>query len=149
MFSADVRKELNFCQKTKVPVLGLIENMGSIQTSLSQMTFLDQEGKDSTESVLQELKEKCPHILDMVATSDLFRTNSSSSSTEDSTSGSEIMAQQYSVPFWGKLPCDSKLLKCCEEGKSFVEACPNSPAAKIMNQFAERLVKALPVEMGE
>merc|ERR1719354_281065 len=25
---ADVRKELNFCQKTKVKVLGLIENMG-------------------------------------------------------------------------------------------------------------------------
>lgn len=115
--------------------------MGSMQTSLSQMTFLDKEGKDSTNSVLQELKEKCPHVLDMVATTNLFRTSSES--------GSEKMAQQYSVPFWGNLPCDSELLKCCEEGKSFVEECPNSPAAKIMNGFAERLVKALPVEMGE
>ena len=139
--AADVRKELNFCQKTKVPVLGVVENMGFIHTSLSQMTFLDQQGKDATENVLKELNEKCPHIMDMVATSNLFRTNSES--------GAEKMATQYSVSYWGNLPLDNALLKCCEEGKAFVDVCPTSPVAKILTGFADRLVKTLPVNMAD
>mmetsp|Transcript_23991 Transcript_23991/g.52998 ORF Transcript_23991/g.52998 Transcript_23991/m.52998 type:complete len:316 (+) Transcript_23991:133-1080(+) len=36
---ADVRKELNFCQKTKVPVMGVVENMGEYTTTLDRLTF--------------------------------------------------------------------------------------------------------------
>jgi len=138
---ADVRKELNFCQKTKVPVLGLVENMGSLQTTLSQLTFANGQGEDQTESVLKELKEKCPHLLDLVATSNLFQTESGSSGTKN-------MATQYSVPYWGSLPLNNSLLKCCEEGKAFAEECPDVPAAKVLKSFADKLTKALPVEMG-
>ena len=139
-FTADVRKELNFCQKTKVPVLGIIENMGSMQTSLSEMKYIDSQGHDATERVLKELKEKCPSLLDVVATSPLFRTNDHS--------GAADMATHYSVPYWGNLPLDNTLLKCCEKGECFVDKYPASPVAKIMNGFAERLVKKLPVDMG-
>lgn len=138
---ADVRKELNFCQKTKVPVLGVIENMGSLQTTLANLTFADKEGADVTESVLAELKEKCPHLLEMVATSKLFQTDSGSS-------GTQKMADQFDVPFWGSLPLDNKLLKACEEGKAFVESNPESPAAKMLSGFVEKLTTKLPVEMG-
>jgi len=132
---------LNFCEKTKVPVLGIVENMGSFQSSLSAMSFFDKEGKDETESVMKELKEKCPHVLDMFATSRLFQGNAQN--------GTQDMAAQYSVPYWGTLPLDSALLKACEEGKAFVTACPSSPAAKILTGFAERLTKGLPVDMGD
>ena len=138
--TADVRKELNFCQKTKVPILGVLENMGSLQTKLSDLAFSDGQGVDVTNEVLKELKEKCPHLLDMVATSKLFQTKA--------ISGTENMAMQYSAPFWGSLPLDKSLLRCCEEGKSFVDECPESPAAKVLKQFAEKLTEALPVEMG-
>lgn len=122
-------------------MLGVVENMGSFHTSLEQMTFLDEKGTDTTATVLKELKEKCPHLLDMVATSKLFQTKKQN--------GAEAMAAQYSVPYWGNLPLDAKLLESCEEGKAFVDACPTSPAAKILKGFANRLVKTLPVDMGD
>ena len=36
---ADVRKELNFCKKTSVPVLGIVENMSGLQMRVSDLTF--------------------------------------------------------------------------------------------------------------
>lgn len=137
---ADVRKELNFCQKTKVPVLGIVENMGSFQTPVSHLRFFDKEGVDTTESLIAQLKETCPKLLEMYATSDLFQTTGG---------GALKMAEHFNVPFWGNLPLDSALLKACEEGKSFVEVAPTSPVAKILNGFANRLTKALPVDMGD
>lgn len=114
--------------------------MGSLQTKLSDLTFSDGQGMDATDAVLKELKEKCPHLLGMIATTKLFQTKT--------ISGTESMANQYSAPFWGSLPLDKSLLSCCEEGKSFVDECPESPAAKVLKGFAEKLTKALPVEMG-
>jgi hypothetical protein len=41
---------------------------------------------------------------------------------------------------------DSDLLKACDEGKSFVDTCPDSLAAKALNGFVDRIIKSLPVE---
>ena len=34
---ADVRKELNFCKKTGIPVLGVVENMSDMRLPLAQV----------------------------------------------------------------------------------------------------------------
>jgi hypothetical protein len=121
--------------------------MGSLQTTLSKLTFLDASGDDKTEFVIKELQEKCPHLLDMVATTDLFRVKNSDKPTNGGLKGAELMAEQYSVPYWGSLPLDADLLKCCEEGKSVVDVCPESIVSKTLTNFSERLTKALPVDM--
>ena len=36
---ADVRKELNFCVKTKLPVVGVVENMSGLRTRVRDMKF--------------------------------------------------------------------------------------------------------------
>jgi len=85
---ADVRKELNFCQKTKVPVIGMISNMGEYTTTLDRLTFTtststntntntindpnsstnkdSQDGKeikeDCTQKVLDTLRKHCPEL---------------------------------------------------------------------------------------
>mmetsp|Transcript_9644 Transcript_9644/g.10379 ORF Transcript_9644/g.10379 Transcript_9644/m.10379 type:complete len:486 (+) Transcript_9644:101-1558(+) len=86
---ADVRKELNFCQKTKVPVIGMISNMGEYTTTLDRLTFTtttttttntntntttattntntdSQEGteikEDCTQKVLETLRKHCPEL---------------------------------------------------------------------------------------
>eukprot|EP00956_Cyclotella_meneghiniana_P030588 scaffold77379_cov21-Cyclotella_meneghiniana.AAC.1 len=78
---ADVRKELNFCTKTKVPVLGVVENMSGLQMRLSDMKFLkgdddgsnnDNSQQDCTQQVMSMLKEKCPEVLSMMVTTDIF-----------------------------------------------------------------------------
>ncbi|KAI2511998.1 hypothetical protein MHU86_2514 [Fragilaria crotonensis] len=137
---ADVRKELNFCQKTKVPILGIIENMATHQTKVSDLEFLQVDGTNVTAEILAQLEDKCPEVLHLLASSDVFPASGA---------GPEGMSKQYNVPYWGKLPLDSDLLKCCEMGKSFVDEYPQSLGAKAINGFVDRLVAILPVDTVE
>lgn len=149
---ADVRKELNFCTKTKVPVLGVVENMSGLQMRLSDMRFM----KDATDSnstcdsgnsqeectqqVMSILNEKCPELLSMIVTTDVF---------PSSGLGPLGMANKYNVPYLGKLPLDPNLLKACEEGVAFVEKFPGSAAVKPLNDIVNKLILALPIDEEE
>ena len=147
---ADVRKELNFCKKTSVPVLGIVENMSGLQMRVSDLTFFRDNGRgsdngdtittssnDCTNDVLALLKEKCPEVLSMVAATDVF---------PSSGGGPRGMAEKFNVPYLGKLPLDPNLLKSCEEGTSFVDKYPSSPATSSLNNIVDKLILALPVK---
>jgi Mrp family chromosome partitioning ATPase len=135
---SDVRKELSFCRKTKVPVLGVLENMGSYETHMEQMRFA-KDGIDCTESVLQTLRDKCPEVLDTVATTKLFSVKHG---------GAERMAADYNVPFWGRLPLDQDLLEACENGKCFVDTHPDTAAAAVLKDICTKINTVLPVDMN-
>ncbi|MBJ7883296.1 P-loop NTPase, partial [Gelidibacter salicanalis] len=71
----DVRKEINFCKKVGVPILGVVENMSGLRQVLSDFRFVKQgEGgeMDATEWALNYIKEKAPELLTMVACSEVF-----------------------------------------------------------------------------
>lgn len=157
---ADVRKELSFCQKTKLPVLGIIENMADYVTPLDSLTFTNQEGVDCTAAILEELRAKCPQALECVVSSPLFGakkpnnhrnggTNGESEPTQDTTTtpGAQ-MAAAYSIPYWGSLPMDPRLLNACDQGQAFCETHPKQVAATRLVEFAQKLVETLPVEMA-
>ena len=151
---ADVRKELNFCKKTSVPVLGIVENMSGLQMRVSDLTFFRDEitengrgvgsstssSRDCTSDVLSLLREKCPEVLSMIASADVFPPTGY---------GPRGMATKFNVPYLGKLPLDPNLLKACEDGTCFVEKYPTSPAAKPLNDIVDSLILALPVEDDE
>ena len=137
---ADVRKEMNFCQKTKVPIMGIVENMGKYTTTLSNLTFQGADGADCTEDLLKKLKESCPEALEAIVSADIFPTTGG---------GPKAMAAQYEVPYWGCLPLDPNLLTTCEQGKVFVEEYPNSPAAKSLKHFCEQITSKLKVDEVE
>mgnify|MGYP000415497129 CR=1 FL=1 len=59
------------------------------------------------------------------------------------------MAEKFVVPYLGKLPLDPNLLKACEEGSSFVDKYPSSPATSSLNDIVNKLILALPVEDEE
>lgn len=69
------------------------------------------------------------------------------SSSGDSLSASGLpntpqgMAQRFDVPYLGKLPMDPNMMRACEEGKSFLEAYPQSvaavPFASVVNQIVQ------------
>ncbi len=67
---ADVRKELNFCRKTGIPILGVVENMSGLQLPLSRLRFLspDGSGEDRSEEVQRILSEKAPELLPFLVT---------------------------------------------------------------------------------
>eukprot|EP01107_Rhizomastix_libera_P015080 TRINITY_DN529_c0_g2_i1.p1 TRINITY_DN529_c0_g2~~TRINITY_DN529_c0_g2_i1.p1 ORF type:complete len:222 (+),score=91.55 TRINITY_DN529_c0_g2_i1:222-887(+) len=73
----DVRKEINFCMKLKMPVLGVFENMSGYN---------------------------CPHCN---TTTNIF-----------SSEGGRLLAEQYHVPFLGKLPISPELCMCEETGEN-------------------------------
>lgn len=137
----DVRKELNFCVKTKLNVLGVVENMSRFQTPVNKLTFLsrDENGQDTdkTDVVLATIKEKCPELLDMFATANVF---------PPSGNGPAGMAAKFQVPYLGSIPLDTNLLKSCDEGRCFVQHFPQSAASTSMNRIVDQIVKALPVE---
>lgn len=134
---ADVRKELNFCQKTKVPILGLIENMGEYTTTMQNLTFKGVDGNDCTADILAKLKATCPEVLESIVSANIFPATGG---------GPKAMAEQYQIPYWGILPMDPNLLTACEQGKAFVEEQPNSIAAKALNHFGEQITSKLKVE---
>jgi len=106
---ADVRKELNFCVKTKLPVLGVVENMSAYQTTIDKLRFLKRRSPDKlvsenhgidhalstdcTDQVLALLKDKCPEVLDMIVSADVF---------PPSGTGPRGMAASFSVPYLGR-----------------------------------------------
>jgi len=150
---ADVRKELNFCQKTRVPVMGVVENMGEYTTTLDKLTFATTEPtgendngngenkQDCTQKVLDTLREHCPELF-------ANGTSLSVSSTlyPASGGGPREMAERYNVPYWGVLPMDPDLLQACEHGRAFVEDKPESLAAKALEGFCHKIIAKLPVE---
>jgi len=142
---ADVRKELNFCKKTFVPVIGVVENMATFRAKLTDLTFVknlnidnDQEDVElvCTNEVIQLLREKCPEVLDLTIKADVFA---------PSNGGPRVMAEKFNVPFLGSLPLDPNLLKACEDGVCFVDHYPGSSAARPLNEIVDNLVKALPI----
>jgi Mrp family chromosome partitioning ATPase len=136
---ADVRKEINFCEKTKIPILGLVENMGELQLPLKELKFQSKtDQSDVTSQLMQVLQQHAPDLLaDANVKINLF---------PPSNGGPKAMAQQFKIPYWGILPMDPQLLEACENGKTFVDECPDSAAAKALSGFCQTITKELQVE---
>eukprot|EP00051_Salpingoeca_urceolata_P005504 m.73813 g.73813 ORF g.73813 m.73813 type:complete len:317 (-) comp14387_c0_seq2:48-998(-) len=96
----DVRKELSFCRKVKIPVIGVVENMAGF------------------------VCPKCHNETEIFPAT---------------TGGAEAMAAEMGVPFLGRLPIDPRIARCCDQGKSFLEEVPDSPAT----QAYHAIVKAV------
>jgi len=77
---SDVRKELNFCRKTGLRVLGIVENMHHIQIPMKQaihshntgVKLTDRLGNDKTKEYLEIIAAKCPELMEMCVQSELF-----------------------------------------------------------------------------
>jgi len=48
-----------------------------------------------------------------------------------STGGAEKMCKEFQIPFLGSIPLDPRVAKCCDDGVSFIDKYPDSPASKI------------------
>ncbi|KAF0695066.1 Aste57867_14089 [Aphanomyces stellatus] len=132
---ADVRKELNFCKKTGVPVLGyddVVENMAGLEQPLTACNFVDPAtATDHTQHVLEVLKAKAPELLAYAVQLQVF---------PPAAGGGEAMAKAFGVPFLGRLPLDQKLTQSCEEGVGFLEAYPTSSAANAFSGILDHVI---------
>lgn len=128
-------------------VLGIVENMSDIRIPLSaaeaasDIKFVDSYGNDVGAKVLQRIKEVCPEILDTYLLCPLFKANTNGHIDGESRDCPALMAQRFGVPYLGKLPMDTNMMKACEDGKSFLEAFPTSPAAQPLKEIVSSIVR--------
>ncbi|GAB2229675.1 hypothetical protein Droror1_Dr00013925 [Drosera rotundifolia] len=139
----DVRKEVNFCKKVGLNVLGVVENMSGLNQSLPEFKFLKrtQNGEDSdvTAWALEYMKEKAPELLKLIASSEVF---------DSSGGGAAKMCQDMGVPFLGKVPLDPQLCKAAEEGRSCFVDQKCSVSAPALKRIIEKLVARVLMENG-
>ena len=105
----DVRKEVSFCKKTQLPVLGVAENMSGLQVPLDRLRFRTPDGADVSEELAQCIPE---HLRSCLACCDVFAA---------SKGGADAMAKDMGVPFLGRVPLDPELSRIAEEGGSLQE----------------------------
>lgn len=132
----DVRKEVSFCKKVEIPVLGVVENMSGLVQPVSDIKFARMtktgEQEDATEWAMKCLREKAPELLDLVACSEVF---------DSSGGGAAKMCTDMGVPFLGKVPLDPQLCKAAEEGRSCFTDGKCGASAPALKRIIERLVK--------
>lgn len=163
---ADVRKEINFCKKTGINILGLVENMSGISLPLSQllipssnMRLTNSRGEDMTDSVLLRIKEVCPELLELNLTTSFFTTSdaiapsnillstptsNSANLQDDNFNNSNTpynMSKKFQIPYLGKIPMDSNMTRACEDGYSFLELYPNSVASEPFRQIITQIIE--------
>ena len=113
----DVRKELDFCRKAGIRVLGLVENMSGFV---------------------------CPGCKVCVALSGgggrvLIRAQGESQIFKPTTGGAKALAEEMGVPFLGAVPLDPRIGLACDYGESFFDAYPDSPACLELLAIIRRL----------
>ena len=115
---ADVRKELNFCKKTGVHVLGVVENMSNLSiplhllqpssssssSSSSTVSLRSSSGDLLSQEAIQVLLSKCPELLNLTLEVPLFTTGPQSDASPAK------MAAQFNVPYLGRIPMDANLM---------------------------------------
>ncbi|OWM71464.1 cytosolic Fe-S cluster assembly factor NBP35 [Punica granatum] len=132
----DVRKEVSFCKKLGLPVLGVVENMSGLCQRIADLKFVKMtetgEERDMTQWAMEYLKEKAPELLGLVASTEVF----------DSSSGGALrMCQEMGVPFLGKVPLDPQLCKAAEEGRSCFEDQKCGISAPALKRIIDKLLE--------
>jgi len=111
----DVRKELAFCAKQSLRVLGVVENMAPLTLPLHQLRFFES-GAPGAADVTDATLAALPAALRGVhAAVDVF---------PSAEGGAEAMAADFGVPFLGQVPLDSAITAASEAGA----ACASSVA---------------------
>ncbi|KAK1294123.1 Cytosolic Fe-S cluster assembly factor NBP35 [Acorus calamus] len=131
----DVRKEISFCKKVGIRVLGVVENMSGLRQPFMDLKFVTSTEGDVTEWAMKYVKEKAPELLSMVACSEVF---------DSSRGGATRMCLDMGVPFLGKIPLDPQLCRAAEEGSScFSDEQKCRASASALRKIIEKLLSII------
>ncbi|TMW88337.1 hypothetical protein EJD97_018688 [Solanum chilense] len=131
----DVRKEVSFCKKVGVEVLGVVENMSGLSQPLSNLKFTRTtetgEQKDMTEWAMSYMRENAPEMLNLIACSEVFDTSGG---------GAAKMCNDMGISFLGKVPLDPQLCKAAEEGRSCFSDDKCQASAPALKMIIEKIL---------
>lgn len=146
----DVRKEINFCKKVGLPILGVVENMSGLLQPLPQVRFLLRPGTsgDDTQEITAEVQAKLEEVLRShgVAAGSLEQVLVQTDVFHATKGGADFMCKQMGVPLLGKVPLDPALGLAAEEGRSLQDAMQDDvgqkPSLPALQQIVGRVIEA-------
>lgn len=144
---ADVRKEVSFCRKVGIDILGVIENMSGLRAPLASLRMVDASGADATDAVADALRAAGINAGALTAEVDVFSATGG---------GADAMGTRMGLGVLGKIPLDPLLCRACEHGKSFIRDIRDSKDAHAghashartihaLRHIVRQIVRALPV----
>ncbi|KAG8461348.1 hypothetical protein KFE25_010535 [Diacronema lutheri] len=154
---ADVRKELNFCKKTSLRVLGVVENMAPLAVPLQHVRAVDTVGVDVTARLLAAVRAADPALLnECLLETIVFPTGAGSPANAGGSTpgryaglaGPERMAAEFGVPFLGKLPLDPAVGRACDAGQAIAALGAHGRAAVAVRALCDRVARALFPDVG-
>ncbi|KAL8151002.1 hypothetical protein V2J09_020810 [Rumex salicifolius] len=130
----DVKKQLNFCKKVGIEVLGVVENMSGLCEPLANLKLLKPTEPGQYEDVTgwahRLIQERVPELLGLVSHSEVF---------DRSGGGGDKMCREMGVPFLGRVPLDPQLCRAAEEGRSCFADHKCSVSAPALKAIIEKL----------
>jgi Mrp family chromosome partitioning ATPase len=120
----DVRREIQFCMKTGIKILGLVENMSGFVCP--NCTF---------ESQIFQASELFPPPLARMALM-----------IGIATGGGRALAKEMGIPFLGSVPLDPRIGMACDYGESFFDSFADSPACKALKDVVRGLASQLKLD---
>ncbi|KNH04704.1 nucleotide-binding protein [Perkinsela sp. CCAP 1560/4] len=115
---ADVRRELTFCNKANLRVLGLVENMSCFV---------------------------CPNCS---KSSDIFpkarsEIDGNESPATEPLAGAEILASEFHVPLLGRIPFDHFMMRSCEAGMSVAEFQAGAISTQPIEDVTDKVLQSI------
>jgi len=139
---ADVRKEINFCKKTQIKILGVIENMNYFDTKLNKTQILkkvDGDGNktvDCSNEIYSLIEKHNPGLLEKLILRNEVITKHNG--------GCETMAKDFNIPYITSVPLDKHLQMACDLGKPdmIINNIENEigPATEIFLNVAQKII---------
>jgi len=141
----DVRKEINFCRRVGLPILGVVENMAMLEAPLDGFKFVDStngQRADVTDRILEAIRVGVPSLNGVVAQIEVYHA---------SRGGAATLSKELGVPLLGRIPLDPQLSKAAEEGKSVLETAAHSGSALALKEVFQKILGLVvgPAENGE
>ena len=159
---ADVRKEVSFCAKVGLPLLGVVENMAGLSSPLRGARFIlsggdggggggveagggEAGGEDVTERARAALEKEFGRDATSARLSlSLPLFHAAPDAPDGTRGGGEALAKAAGTRFLGRIPADAGLSRASEEGRAAgAEDAPFAAAA------LERVVDAVWASLGE
>jgi len=120
----DVRREIQFCQKTGIKILGLVENMsGFVCPNCTHESQIFQ-ASELPSSIWQTRV-----LINLLATG-----------------GGRALAKEMGIPFLGSVPLDPRIGMACDYGESFFDSYADSPACKALKNVVRGLESQLKID---
>eukprot|EP01025_Chloroclados_australasicus_P010810 TRINITY_DN1455_c0_g1_i2.p2 TRINITY_DN1455_c0_g1~~TRINITY_DN1455_c0_g1_i2.p2 ORF type:complete len:351 (-),score=63.24 TRINITY_DN1455_c0_g1_i2:417-1469(-) len=133
----DVRKEVNFCQKVGIQILGVVENMSGLESKLQDTKIINQDGEDVSDGILQQIKLAIgeQQFENLSICMDVFNTE---------LGGGAMLAKKYGLELLGKVPLDPNVGNTSENGQGIISRLGEKSRPVIaLNQIVDKICQSV------